>query len=80
MLRKTRRTIAVVALAGALSLGVSVATRAAPSTDAQDRGPRITAVDHHDSLQSWLQAFLSRLLAVWAADGPTETPGGTPTH
>ncbi len=80
MLRKTRRTIAVVSLAGALSLGVSVATRAAPSTDSAERGPRITALDHHDSLQGWLQAFVSRLLAVWAQDGGNETGVGTPTH
>jgi len=80
MLRKTRRTLAVASLVGALSLGFVATAPAAVSRDAGDRGPRMTVIDRSETLGTWFQALLSRLLTVWAADGSSEVGVGTPTH
>jgi len=80
MLRKTRRTLAVASLVGALSLGFAATAPAAVSRDAGDRGPRMTVIDRGETLGTWFQALLNRLLTVWAQEGSTENPNGTPTH
>jgi len=80
MLRKTRRTLAVASLVGALSLGSAAIAPAAVSRDSGDRGSRMTVVDRSESLRTWFQAVLNRLLTVWAQEGSTENPNGTPTH